>query len=684
MNSKFNKPIDLVYLWVNGNDEHWKKEKIYWQNKLGLTVKDGVNDCRFIDNQELKYSLRSVMKNAPWINKIFIVTNGQVPDWLDISHPKIKLITHEEIMPKEALPTFNSEAIETCLCNIPGLSEYFLYANDDMFINCPITPDYFFDRHGKPIVRLVKENWSQEDIETNLYLKNIRYSISLIKSVYGKEYRYEPSHNIDAYRKSYIKECIDNYKEQFIETQNKKFRTSNSVQRIIYSLYMVLVKHCKLKLVNIRVENHCQENTYIVVSFKNKMKNILLKCKPKLFCINDEEWVDPEYRLSLKYFLAELYPECQQWEIRKDYYIEPINKENNANVIVFAPDNNYCKYFSVALYSLIVNSSASEQYDLIVLSSDISIRNKNLLLQMLPSNFSLRFFNIDEFINDKFIDINLKPKNNWSKSMYYRIFIPFIMYKYKKVLYCDSDICFNNNLTELFNINCEGKQLLAVIDTVTPILYRKKDRIKYMKHVLNLSNCENYFNSGVLMFNLEKIEIEKYLSRVFDAFKLGDLLLYPDQDILNMIFENHTKFISSKWNYMYGECAFNPGFVNMISGEYQKDFLVARQKLCIVHYTSPKKPWISPKEEFAEIFWHYARQTPFYEEIIYENTIGNNFIKETKYTLTNLNMKRRIYFNYYRSKILSYITFGKIREHYKFKRLQLKNRVRNIRYYSKL
>lgn len=80
---------------------------------------------------------------APWINKIFIVTDNQIPDWLDTNHPKIRIIDHKEIMPEECLPCFNSNAIETCIDNITELSEYFLYANDDMFFSSPVKPDDF-------------------------------------------------------------------------------------------------------------------------------------------------------------------------------------------------------------------------------------------------------------------------------------------------------------------------------------------------------------------------------------------------------------------------------------------------------------------------------------------------------------------------------------------------------------
>ena len=137
--------IDLVYLWVNGNDEEWKKKKDFWAEKLGLiNDKEINNDCRFIDNEELKFSLRSAEMYAPWINKIFIVTDNQIPEWLDTSNPKIKIVDHKNIMPKEVLPIFCSFAIEMFIDKIPDLSEHFLYANDDMFFTAPVKKSYFF------------------------------------------------------------------------------------------------------------------------------------------------------------------------------------------------------------------------------------------------------------------------------------------------------------------------------------------------------------------------------------------------------------------------------------------------------------------------------------------------------------------------------------------------------------
>lgn len=91
-----------------------------------------------------RYSLRSLEKNAPWIRHIFIVTNGQVPTWLDTSNPKVSIVTHKEIFKNpKVLPTFSSPSIEMNLHHIRGLSDYFIYFNDDVFLGSPVTPSDF-------------------------------------------------------------------------------------------------------------------------------------------------------------------------------------------------------------------------------------------------------------------------------------------------------------------------------------------------------------------------------------------------------------------------------------------------------------------------------------------------------------------------------------------------------------
>ena len=114
-----------------------------------VTSDDTGGKGRYRDNEELRYSLRSVWKFAPWVRNIFIVTNGQVPHWLNLDHPRIKIITHDEIFGNSThLPTFASPAIEANLHRIPGLSDRFIYLNDDVMFGNDVFPDDFWKLVG--------------------------------------------------------------------------------------------------------------------------------------------------------------------------------------------------------------------------------------------------------------------------------------------------------------------------------------------------------------------------------------------------------------------------------------------------------------------------------------------------------------------------------------------------------
>lgn len=138
-------PIDLVYTWVDGSSPDHARARHHWAIQLGADPIEAMSRQRFIDHGELRLSLRSVERYLPWIRHVFIVTNGQTPHWLDTNHPKVSVIHHEAIFSDSAcLPTFNSHAIEFQLHRIPGLSEHFLYCNDDMFLSSACSKEDFF------------------------------------------------------------------------------------------------------------------------------------------------------------------------------------------------------------------------------------------------------------------------------------------------------------------------------------------------------------------------------------------------------------------------------------------------------------------------------------------------------------------------------------------------------------
>ena len=134
--------IDFVVTWLDSNDPEWQKQYEYYKH----SSKGDNSKARFRSMCIFKYWFRAVEENAPWVNKVFLVTNGTFPSWINPNNPKLVLVKHEDYMPKELLPTFSSCAIELNLHKIKGLSEHFVYFNDDVFINSPISPSYYFKK----------------------------------------------------------------------------------------------------------------------------------------------------------------------------------------------------------------------------------------------------------------------------------------------------------------------------------------------------------------------------------------------------------------------------------------------------------------------------------------------------------------------------------------------------------
>ncbi|XME03239.1 Stealth CR1 domain-containing protein [Lachnospiraceae bacterium C1.1] len=143
-----NFPIDFVVTWVDGGDLEWQREKEYYYTGGQLQKTDNCT-ARYRDWELLLYWFRAVEKYAPWVNKVYFVTNGQLPEWLNINNDKMRFITHKEFIPEKYLPTFCSDVIELNLWRIPGLSEHFVYFNDDVFLNNFVKPEDFF-QHGLP------------------------------------------------------------------------------------------------------------------------------------------------------------------------------------------------------------------------------------------------------------------------------------------------------------------------------------------------------------------------------------------------------------------------------------------------------------------------------------------------------------------------------------------------------
>ena len=139
-----NSGIDFVITWVDGSDPKWLTDRAKY-----VLEDERIDESRYRDWGFLRYWFRAVEANAPWVRKIHFVTYGHIPEWLDVSNSKLHIVKHEDFIDKKYLPTFNSCAIEMNLHKIPGLAEQFVYFNDDMFLNKPVKPEFFF-KDGLP------------------------------------------------------------------------------------------------------------------------------------------------------------------------------------------------------------------------------------------------------------------------------------------------------------------------------------------------------------------------------------------------------------------------------------------------------------------------------------------------------------------------------------------------------
>ncbi len=309
--------IDLVYMWVDGSDPNWiAKYNAYF----GKTEEDNEINCkgRTADNEELKYSLRSMEKYAPWIRKVFIVTNEQTPDWLDTSNPKVEIIDHKAIVPEEHTPCFNPRVVEYCLYKIPGLSERFIYANDDMFLNKPLTPEDFFAPDGLPIIRLARRPFRKlsllfkEKVQKKpLHNHNqaIRNAAELAEKKFGIYYNGKPHHNIDAYLKSDWKQLVEEtFKNEFASVMNNNLeRSSTDIERVIYAYTVLNQKRGYLQHSTRKIAFHAHiDNDRHYEHFE--------KYNPMMFCMNDSQYATDSDRERARAFLEERFPWKSEFE----------------------------------------------------------------------------------------------------------------------------------------------------------------------------------------------------------------------------------------------------------------------------------------------------------------------------------------------------------------------------------
>lgn len=320
-------PIDIVYTWVDGRDPKWLNEfsKIQKERNISFNEKEFLN--RFVDIEELRYSLRSVEKNAPWIRYIFIVTCEQYPYWINITHPKLKFISHSQIFPRDfKLPTFNSNSIDFLLYRIPNLSEHFIYSNDDMFFCRPIEYTDFFTKDGIPLIISKQRSWSNvitlNEKSKEVFLLNggdggfqfialTTHTIIRFLEKYNRTMPFEYSHIPFPLTKTICDEVYSIFKEDIDNTISNSIRTVDDFQ-----MQTLIVQYSLFTNKSIRIPNNDSLSTFVVASSTNPNFMSLPEIAenlPKFLSINID---DSDRRGLIQGFLDYLFEKPSSFELK--------------------------------------------------------------------------------------------------------------------------------------------------------------------------------------------------------------------------------------------------------------------------------------------------------------------------------------------------------------------------------
>lgn len=228
-------PVDVVYTWVDGNDEAWNDARERRLAEVGdptMRTRASSGRARYVDRGELRYSMRSLHLFAPWVRRIHLVTAGQRPEWLDVDHPMINLVDHRDLLPEDALPTFNSHAIEAAVHGIDGLAEHFIYLNDDFLLGRPTTPERWFSPSGSTATFLSSGTIGLTDHHAPPYLLAADNNRRLLERDFGVVPTHTLLHAPYAHRRSVLSEIAERFPAEVEQTQRSPFRSGTDISML--------------------------------------------------------------------------------------------------------------------------------------------------------------------------------------------------------------------------------------------------------------------------------------------------------------------------------------------------------------------------------------------------------------------------------------------------------------------
>ncbi|MFD1712901.1 stealth family protein [Amnibacterium flavum] len=307
--------IDIIFSWVDGTDKEFQRARAKRMESYVVGEGDD-SEARYRQIDELRYALRSVYMYAPWIRNIYIATDSPRPAWLD-EHPRVRIVRSEEFFEDPSvLPTHNSQAVESQLHRIPGLSEYYLYSNDDMFFGRPVGPEMFFSPGGltKFIEATTRIGLGENNAQRSGFENAARVNRRLLHERFGRVTTRHLEHTAAPMRKSVVEELEREFPEDFRATAASPFRAAEniSVTNSLYHYYALLTGRAVQKI-GARV-------LYVDTTMKSglaQLKRLLKRRDYDFFCLNDGSFpeVSPEERArKMRSFLDRYFAIPAPWE----------------------------------------------------------------------------------------------------------------------------------------------------------------------------------------------------------------------------------------------------------------------------------------------------------------------------------------------------------------------------------
>lgn len=317
--------------------------------------------------------------------------------------------------------------------------------------------------------------------------------------------------------------------------------------------------------------------------------------------------------------------------------LEPAFQENIV-AIVMGTSDEYVPYLYVSLTSVLAHISIDHNYDIVILTSGVSENSKSMLAQLNSkrANVSIRFINVDPIIQSYHFFVR-----DWFHPIIYaRLIIPDLMSKYKRVLYLDSDTIALTDLAELYGVDLCGKILGGVRDTAHVACYHipNSDVRIDLDCRLKLKYPDEYINTGVLLFDIQAFGKE-YTSEYLLNYSSSQEWKWQDQDIFMTLCEGKIQLLPDEWNVLiHGPIRADTDLMERTApSKMFQAYLNARSAPKIIHYVANSFLLLNPLPDQFPFFWKYARQTPYYEEILFRSFQKNYMRTDIQALWDNLN-----------------------------------------------